>query len=633
MQPWNQPLVNLTEEHPAVANEEDCTAETVIDLTASLDDAGRLAWRAPPGEWIVIRFGYTLLGSKTKCVSPGSQGYEIDFLSHAAMDMHFAATGGQLVQDAGPLAGTTLKYFHDDSYEVGADVAGYLQPDWTPEFRDEFRRRRGYDLLPYLPVLAGKIVGNRELSNRFLWDYRRTIGDLFVAGHYGRFRDLAHQAGVGTHPESGGPFWPHIDALQCLGTNDVPMGEFWKRKTEPEGDIWWAHDYGICDTVKQAASAAHIYGKPVCQAEAFTSMGPNWEEDPFMLKDVGDRALCAGLTRNVLCFYVHQPSLDIKPGYQWEAAGTHFDRNVTWWDQIHAWLTYLTRCQHLLRQGRFVADLCYFYGEDVPNFVPARTHMNPPLPPGRDCDTINTEVLLERLSVKDGRLVLPDGLSYHALVLPPRPSMSPPVLRKIKSLVENGATVVGSRPVRAPGLTDFPRCDDEIRALASEIWGDVDGDRVQERQVGLGRVRCGVDLDAMLRADGLPRDFEAISGQSDAAFDYIHRADRGWDIYFVSNQRNRTEQVECAFRVTGQQPEIWDPVSGLRRDAVEFRLEPARTVVPLEFAPRQAWFIVFRRPVPTNPPSGRNFSAVAVAATLEGPWPVAFDARWGAPRR
>ena len=333
----------------------------MLDLTASLDATGRLDWQAPPGDWTVIRFGYTLLGSKTKCVSPGSQGYEIDFLSSAAMDMHFAETGEQLVHDAGPLAGTTLKYFHDDSYEVGADVPGYSQPDWTPAFREEFRRRRGYDLLPYLPVLAGKIVGNRELSNRFLWDYRRTIGDLFVAGHYGRFRDLAHQAGVGTHPESGGPFWPHIDALQCLGTNDIPMGEFWKRMTEPEGDIWWAHDYGICDTVKQAASAAHIYGKPVCQAEAFTSMGPNWEEDPFMLKDIGDRAFCAGLTRNVLCFYVHQPRLDIKPGYQWEAAGTHFDRNITWWDQIHAWLTYLTRCQHLLAagpiRGRFVLFL------------------------------------------------------------------------------------------------------------------------------------------------------------------------------------------------------------------------------------------------------------------------------------
>ncbi|MHB8973199.1 MAG: glycosyl hydrolase [Pirellulaceae bacterium] len=631
MQPWNKPLVNLAEEHPAVAGEEDCLAEAVVDLTASLDSAGRLDWHAPPGEWIVIRYGYTLLGSKTKCVSPGSQGYEIDFLSSAAMDRHFAETGEQLVKDAGLLAGTTLKYFHDDSYEVGADVPGYLQGDWTPEFREEFRRRRGYDLLPYLPVLAGKIVGNREHSNRFLWDYRRTIGDLFVAGHYGRFRDLAHQAGVGTHPESGGPFWPHIDALQCLGTNDIPMGEFWKRKTEPEGDIWWAYDYGICDTVKQAASAAHIYGKPVCQAEAFTSMGPNWEEDPFMLKDVGDRALCAGLTRNVLCFYVHQPSLDIKPGYQWEAAGTHFDRNVTWWDQIHAWLTYLTRCQHLLQQGQFVADLCYFYGEDVPNFVPAKSHMNPPLPPGRDCDTLNAEVLLQRLSVRDGRLVLPDGMSYRALVLPQRQSMSPPVLQKIKTLVEAGATIVGPRPVRAPGLTDYPRCDDEVRSLANTLWGDVDGERVHERQVDQGRVCCGVDLDTMLRADGILPDFEATDGQPGAAFDYIHRAGSGCDIYFVSNQQNRTERAACAFRVTAQQPELWDPVSGQRRDAVEFRLEPGRTIVPLEFAPRQAWFVVFRKPLEPNRAGGRNFPNVSIVATLEGPWQVAFDPRWGGP--
>jgi hypothetical protein len=631
MQPWNQPLVNLAEEHPEGAGDANGQIEAVQDLTAHLADAGRLNWRPSSGTWTVMRFGYTLLGSKTKCVSPGSQGYEIDFLCPAAMDMHFAATGAQLIQDAGELAGTTLKYFHDDSYEVGADVPTHNQPDWTPDYRAEFQRRRGYDPLPYLPIIAGKILGSRERSNRFLWDHRRTIGDLFVAGHYGRFRDLAHSSGVGTHPESGGPFWPHIDALQCLGTNDIPMGEFWKRMTEPDGNVWWVSDYGICDTVKQAASAAHIYGKPVCQAEAFTSMGPNWEEDPFMLKDIGDRAFCAGLTRNVLCFYVHQPQLNIRPGYQWEAAGTHFDRNITWWEQSRAWLTYLSRCQYLLRQGWFVADVCYYYGEDVPGFVPAKTHMNPALPAGYDCDTLNAEVLLERVSVRDGRLVLPDGMSYRILVLPNRPAMSPRVLRKIQSLVEQGATVVGPRPTRAPGLTGFPQCDSEIQSMAAELWGDVDGQQVTRRSVGQGQIMTGVDLHTVLRECAVPRDFAATSNDKEVSLDYLHRGSDGWDVYFVANPQNADVEAECRFRVAGRQPEIWDAVTGDRRDAVEFRMEEAGTVVPLRFAPRQSWFVVFRRPVAAPRAEGRNFPNLAVLAEVDGPWQVSFDPEWGGP--
>ena len=631
MQPWNQPRVDLTQEHPAAADDAEGAVEAVQDLTAHVDDSGRLNWRPTMGVWTVMRFGYTLLGSKTKCVSPGSQGYEIDFLAPAAMDLHFAATGAQLIQDAGDLAGTTLKYFHDDSYEVGADVATYSQPDWTPDYRAEFQRLRGYDPLPYLPIIAGKILGSREISNRFLWDHRRTIADLFVAGHYGRFRDLAHQAGIGTHPESGGPFWPHIDALQCLGTNDIPMGEFWKRMTEPEGNVWWVSDYGICDTVKQAASAAHIYGKPICQAEAFTSMGPNWEEDPFMLKDIGDRAFCAGLTRNVLCFYVHQPQLDIRPGYQWEAAGTHFDRNITWWDQSRAWLTYLSRCQFLLRQGRFVADVCYYYGEDVPGFVPAKTHMNPALPTGYDCDTINTEVLLERVSVRDGRLVLPDGMSYRILVLPKQPAMSPRVLRKIHSLLEQGATVVGPRPTRAPGLTGFPQCDRDVQDLAAQIWGDVDSQQVTPRRVGKGQIMLGMDVLSVLQQCAVPRDFAAKQGDKEVSLDYIHRGGDDWDIYFVANPQNAAVEADCQFRVTGRQPELWDAVTGVRRDAEEFHTNEADTVVPLRFAPRQSWFVVFRRPASKSTSTGRNFSQLTATAEVTGPWQVSFDPEWGGP--
>jgi hypothetical protein len=678
----------LHEEAPPAPNESFATADAVIDLTKHMNASGRLVWTAPtfvvpasagvfesPTEvgttnslptfvvpasagvfesptkvgttsslrWTVLRLGYTLLGAKTKCTSPGAQGYEIDFLSTRAMDLHFAETAGKLIADAGPLAGKTLQYVHDDSFEVcGPDG---LQMTWTPTFIAEFRARRGYDPSPYLPVLTGRILDSRELSSRFLWDYRRTIGDLYATNHYRRMSDLAKRHGLGTHPESGGPFWPHIDALLCEGINDIPMGEFWKRAPEPDGKVAWADAYPICDTVKQAASAAHIYGKPICQAEAFTSMGPNWEEDFFDLKDIADKAFCAGLTRNVLCFYVHQPRLDIKPGYQWEAAGTHFDRNVTWWPQIHAFLTYLSRCQYMLRQGRFVADFCYYYGEDVPNYVPAKTYMNPPLPKGFDCDTINADVLLNRMSVKDGRLVLPDGMSYRYLVLPHREdfSMSPAVMRKIKELVENGATVIGPRPQRAPGLTDYPGCDAEVERLANALWGPAqpDGKSYGGREFGKGRIFWGgtlsetalaYEIAAVLNGtESAAPDFEFRGARKDANLDFIHRSGAGAEIYFVSNQMNRPERAECVFRVAGRQPEFWDAVTGRRWDATDWREENGRTVVPMEFAPRQSWFIVFRRAaLPPSDPAP-NFPALEVARELSGPWTVRFDPAWGGP--
>lgn len=616
-------------EEPSTSGEQHCERRQFIDLTKYVDAAGRLQWNAPTGTWTVVRFGYTLLGAKTKCTSPGAQGLEIDFFSAPAMDLHFAETAEKMIADAGPLAGKTFKYLHDDSYEVVSPDG--IQPTWTPEFRAEFIARRGYDPLPYLPALTGRIVDSREVANRFLRDYRRTIGDLFAVNHYGRMRELAQRHGLGTHPESGGPFWPHIDALECVGINDIPMGEFWKRVPEPNGTIAWSNTYAICDTVRQAASAAHIYGKRLCQAEAFTSMGPNWEEDFFDLKDIGDRAFCAGLTRNVLCFYVHQGRMDAKPGFQWEAAGTHFDRNVTWWDQSHAWLAYLARCQYLLQQGLFAADVCYFYGEDVPNYVPARTHMRPALPAGYDCDTINADALLRRLSVRDGRLVLPDGMSYRVLVLPERRVMSPRVLGKIKELVEGGAVVVGPKPERAPGLTDYPQCDETVKKLADEVWGKVDGQGVIQRQAGRGRIIWGQPLAETLAAVGAPPDFEARSETPGALVDFIHRSLPDGDIYFVSNQQNRPAKADCVFRVRDRQPEIWDAVTGERWPATEYRAEGTRMVVPLEFAPRQSWFVVFREPAGTPKAKQRNFPVLATTGELGGAWTVKFDPKWGGP--
>ena len=548
-------------------------------------------------------------------------------MSAAAMDAHFAETGAKLIADAGPLAGTTLQYLHIDSWEI-------RQPTWTAKMREEFQGRRGYDPLLYLPALLQQTVDDSQTTQRFLADYRRTAADLVAANYYGRLRELALKGGLrGTHPESGGPFFSHwIDALQCEGINDIPMGEFWKRNSEPDGPITWHHN----PSLKQAASAAHIYGKPLCQAEAYTSFACDWIDDPWSLKDIGDAAFCEGLTRHVLCFWIHQSRPDAKPGFQWAHVGTHFDCNLTWWPMSGAWLTYLARCQHLLRQGRFVADFAYLQDAAIPGFLAARKTQRPALPAGYDYDALNAEVLLSRAAARDGRLTLPDGMSYRYLALPQLPhhtawAVSPAVLQKIGELAEAGVTVIGSPPDRAPGLTDFPRCDEEVRTLAARMWGPspaADGQRV----FGKGRILWGRDLGEIARGDGLLPDIEFSKTPPQADFDWIHRRWGDWEIYFISNQGSTPSACEVAFRVQGKQPELWDAVTGRFQALPQYRQENGRTTVPLAFAPRQSFFVVFHQPT-GMPGHGLNFPPLSEVARIEGPWEVSFDPKWGGPEK
>lgn len=601
--------------------------DNMVDLAKFTDDTGRLTWDAPAGKWRVLRIGYTLHGNRTKCVGSGPGGLEIDTMSAAAMDAHFAETGAKLIDDAGSLVGKTLQYFHIDSWELG-------QPTWTPRMRDEFQQRRGYDPLLFLPAVLGATVDDDEATRRFLFDYRRTAADLVAANYYGRLRELTVAGGLrGTHPESGGPFFDHwIDALECEGMNDIPMGEFWKRKVEPAGPVTWAPNQN--PTVKQAACAAHIYGKPICQAEAFTYMyAGDWTSTPWKMKDIGDEAFCHGLTRYVLCFWVHQPILNDIPGYQWVNVGTHFDPNITWWNMSHGWLTYIARCQSMLRQGRFVADFAYFRGENIPGFIAPRNLQQPMRPAGFDYDAVNAEVLLTRASAEGGRLVLPDGMSYRYLVLPHDPSwsVSPVVLKKIKELATRGVTVIGPRPTHAPGLTNHPECDEQAKKLADSLW-PADSAESGQREIGSGRLIWGMTLEEVVQADGVAPDIEFRDANRQARLDWIHRRDRDCEIYFVSNQSAVAATTDAVFRVNGKQPELWSAVTGQIRDLPDWRAEDSRTIVPLAFAPRESYFVVFRKRAIVGPSRDtKNFPELKPLAKIDGPWHVSFDPKWGGP--
>ena len=594
------------------------TPETIIDLTAKVGPDGELEWDVPPGEWTVVRTGYAYNNDQIMCASPGGAGPTVDFLSAAAMDFHFTKTAEILLQDAGALAGKTLKYFHDDSWEVGL-------PNWTDTFIEDFKRYRGYDPRPYLPVLAGVVVGSVEVSDRFLYDYRKTLGDCVANNHYGRFAQLAHEKGVQIHCEAGGPCYPKVpplDALKNLGRTDIPMGEFWQSGQWKEGAQNIAG--------KQSAVAAHIYGKTLAAAEAFTSTR-HYQEGLADLKPTADIALCEGINRFVLHTWTSSRPEDGVPGFEY-FAGTHFNRSVTWWPMAGAFLSYVSRCQYLLQQGRFVADVCYYYGDQAPAFVEAK-HVDPYLGPGYDYDVCNVEVLLTRMGARDGRIVLPDGMNYRLLVLPDRRTMPVEVLRKIKALVESGATVVGPKPRRDPGLKNFPQCDAEVRKLADELWGDSDGNAVQEHRHGQGRVFWGKPLREILIADGVQPDFEYKGGTAQTSLDFIHRHVGEAEVYFVCNRNGHREQVDTVFRVSGKQPELWDAVTGEMRPAGAFSQEAGRTIVPLEFAAYGSCFVVFRKTIASNAAGlvARNYTARSDSRELTGGWEVAFDPKWGGP--
>ncbi|WP_308198900.1 glycosyl hydrolase [Chitinophaga sedimenti] len=392
--------------------------------------------------------------------SPGGGGLAIDYMSSEAMDLQYSKTVGVLTRGQKIPA---LKYLHDDSWELGAS-------NWTPAFAQEFKAANGYDIYKYLPILTGRIIDNRDVSNNFLFDFRRTIADLIYKNHYERFADLAAQQGMGIHSESGGPHPAPLDALKNRGLNAIPMGEFWIRANTHRIE---AHRRLY---VKQPASAAHIYGKQFAQAEGPTSIGPHWEEDFYYMKPTLDRVYCEGLNRLVIHTFTHSPEEAGKPGNEY-FAGTHFNQNVTWWEQAPAFLRWNSRISYMLSRGLFVGDVCYYYGDNVPNQVPLK-HVEPGLGEGYDYDVCNTDVILHRMQVKNGRIVLPDGMSYAVLVLPDWKVITPEVLQKLEQLVRDGATVIGPKPLAAAGLRNAGK---DITALADKVWARVIQDKPVRR--------------------------------------------------------------------------------------------------------------------------------------------------------
>ena len=597
----------------AVPDQEGFSSDKVINLTAKLNAAGRLQWDPPAGNWRILRF------VQVPTYMRNEWGYFNDSLSAEAMDKTWEVTMAPLLKEMTPQERQGLEGIEDDSWEAGKSA-------WTKLFPEEFKKRRGYDLTPYLPIIAGINMSDADTRARIKRDYALTISDLIADNHYAHLNQIAKENGLVFHSEAAGPNYDWADLLKTSSKPEMAMGEFWMPS---------AHRPTMNSRflLRNAANANHIYGKKITMCESFTSLGPEWEETPLTMKPVADQAFCDGLNKICVHCFSQSPSLTARPGYIY-VAGTHYEPGITWWDESPAFNTYLSRCSAMLQAGKFVADAIFYHGDNIGHGEQRKT-LQPTLGEGYDHDNCNSEVLLTRMAVRDGCIVLPDGMSYRVMVLPEATPMPLKDLQKLANLVKAGATVIGPPPTGMAGMILHPGEKEKFDALVKDLWGGMDGASVTERKIGAGRLIWGQTARRVLQNENIPPDFEADGVSDEGTIDWIHRRTVNADVYFVASRWEHPEKISATFRVAGKQPELWDAVTGEMRDASAFREENGRTTIPLEFGPYGSIFVVFQKTISTEAvgKAASNYPAAEVLMTLSGPWTVHFDPKWGGPEK
>ncbi|MCF7675696.1 MAG: hypothetical protein K9N23_17255 [Akkermansiaceae bacterium] len=612
----------------------------VVDLSKLIDADGKLRWEVPAGDWDILRFVCANHGQQLIVPSPNSGGPMIDFFDPRATEFHLHHIITTILKELGrkSFEGTSFKTLEFDSMELD----GFTP--WNETMAAEFQRRVGYPMIRFLPVLAGWKLADEAVQEQFLYDWRKLVSDLLIDSHYVTGRRFLESYGVKLIAESGGPgppIWDSnpVDGIKALGAVDIPRGEFWNRHR------------GIF-LIKEIASAAHVYDKRLVDAESFTTWR-RWVDGPLNHKNLADRALCEGLNCFSLHTFASSPPEAGLPGWAYHA-GTDINPSATWWPMARGLMDYLARCSYMLRQGWFVADVCYYYGDQAPNFYPPLCNVpeNPLLEglnPSHGYDVCSSQVILQRMRVENRRIVLPDGMSYAALVLPEQDHIPAEVLAKIQTLVADGATVIGhQKPTRSAGMKDQQTETEKVRRQVEELWGKSevaldaqDQPSVVVRPIGQGRFIIASDRSAALRKIGVAGDFEIV-GHSEGdlgPLDFIHRKTMEDDFYFIRNKTMDPQTLTCRFRVAaetkGRVPEFWWPDSGLRSACQDWKsLASGQTELPVTLGPLGSVFVVFRKAGAAPDPIARDtFAAAETPAplTLDGPWQAEFPEGWGAP--
>ncbi len=608
--------------------------DKIIDITSFLKADGTLDWKVPKGNWTIMRLGSRNNGAVTRPAPMPGIGFEADKMDTTSINAHLTNFTGKLFEKTGiPDKNRQggLKMLHMDSWEMGAQ-------NWTPHFREEFEKRRGYDPMPFYPVYSGLVVESLEKSERFLWDLRQTGMELVIENHAMHLKKYGQKYNLGFSIE---PYDMNPTADMELGAvADVPMCEFWSK----------GYGFNSSFSCIQAASIAHVNGQPVVAAEAFTAERDAWRQYPGSMKNQGDWAFAAGINRFVYHTFQHQYLNDsLKPGMTMGPYGVHWDRSQTWWSMADGYHRYVTRCQYILQQGRTVADILYLTPEGAPHVFrsPSSAMTEDEVLPDRKGYNFDgcSPSQLQTAFVKDKQIVFTGGATYRILVMPAIGTMTPALLDKIETLVKDGATIVGNPPQKSPSLVNYPECDQQVASKAKLMWGDSTFPKdVSEIHYGKGSIYWGgtlsnitlpelypnYDITAeLLKKLNLQPDFESAG-----PIRYTHRTMENRDIYFVSNKADSTVSTLCTFRVDNGTPELWDPMTGETHPLPDFEIKDERIQILLEFEPYQSYFIVFdmEGQAKVNKSDGaKNFAETEVLTEVKGPWNVSFDPKWGGP--
>ncbi|QIP13609.1 DNA-binding protein [Spirosoma aureum] len=644
----------------------------VINLTDKLTADGHLNWNAPAGSWTIMRIGHTSTGH-TNATAGAGKGLECDKFNSEAISLQFTSWFGEAQRQIGPeLSKNVLKVFHVDSWECGSQ-------NWSSNFASEFKKRRGYELTPYLPVIAGIPIESVEVSEQVLYDIRRTVADLIVDVFYKTLADLAHENGVTFTAESVAPTMTS-DGLAHYKRVDVPMGEFWLNSP--------THDKP--NDMLDAVSAAHIYGKNIVQAEGFTTVRMAWDEHPGMLKTLQDRNYALGINKLVYHVFTHNPWLDRKPGMTLDGVGLYFQRDQTWWKSVSAWVDYARRCQTLLQIGKPVADIAVFTGEDIPRraVLPDRlvstlpgifgkevvkkeakrlanageplrqkpagvTHSANMADPenwvdplrGYAYDSFSPDALNTLANMQGGRVSFAPGTAYSLLVLPDKHPlnmnnrfMTPETAARFLKLVNEGAMVlVGEKPIFSAGKG----ADKQITTLTDQLWGGSfdqvsDGETsFRMKRLGKGRVIQTPYQVGSFEKLGLSRDvdFTETTGEYARNIAWTHRTDGQMDLYFIANQEAIQRDITVSFRQMGRAPELYNAVTDELTEAKQWSNQQGRTQLSVRLEPNSSLFVLFRKPAQLTAYSGKNWTDFRPVKTLEGSWEVQFDTAYGGPKQ
>ena len=573
----------------------------VIDISKYLTADGALNWEVPKGNWVILRTGMTPTGTVNTPASPEATGYEVDKMSKIHTEKHFYGHMGEILKRIPEEDRKCFKVVVQDSYETGGQ-------NFTDEFLNEFKKRYGYNAIPYLPVYQGMVVNSQLASDRFLWDMRRMVADKVAYEYVGGLREVSHKHGLKTWLENYGHWGFPGEFLMYGGQSDEIGGEFWS-----EGEL------GDIEN-RAATSSAHIYGKTKISAESNTCAGSPFSRYPATIKQRGDRFFAEGINNTLLHVYITQPYEDKNPGMNaW--FGNEFNRKNTWFSQMDIYTQYLKRTNFMLQQGLNVADVAYFIGEDAPKMTGVT---DPALPVGYQFDYMNAEVIEKYMTVKNGLITLPHGTQYRMMVLPKLETMRPELLSKIKQLVNDGAVILGPAPKRSPSLQNQPAADKRLLTMASELWGNVDGVKVKSRKFGKGMIINGM---SMKEAFALIKCIPDCKLPQDLSIHYGHRTLGDREIYFISNQTIETKIITPEFRVKGMQPELWEASTGYIRNLPAYDQKENITAVPLKLEPYESVFVVFRKTAGKSSAKDikDNYPQPIQLAELKGPWTVNFN--------